>query len=149
MAAGALALVAACWGALDAWREERRVRERVDQARIESQATRAKAEAFEARSDPAQRLALQALLSAEAPPTRVVSDLAGLLPPDVRLESLRLVYGSRLQVEMRVSAKEAAAYDEFLGRLERSPAFSEVLPGDENRDGELHAVVRAVWQAGA
>jgi hypothetical protein len=92
-------------------------------------------------------LAAQALLTADAPPSRVVAELSRLMPADVRLENLRLVYGSRLQVEMRVSARAAGSYDVFIDRLERSPSFSEVLPGDENREGELRALVRAVWRA--
>ena len=70
--------------------------------------------------------------------------------PHVADYRLRLVYGGRLLLEMRVSARAAASYDLFLDRLARSPSFGEVLPGDENRQGEVHALVRAVWRgAGA
>jgi hypothetical protein len=134
------------WSAHAAWSEERRVAARLEQARHESQAAAARAQAFDARRDPSQVLAAQALLTADAPPARIVSELSTLMPGDVRLESLRLVYGSRLQLEMRVAARGAPAYDAFLERLERSPAFTEVLPGDENRQGELRATVRAFWR---
>jgi hypothetical protein len=126
------------------------VRARLEQARGESQAALARAKEFEARQDPSRLLASQALLTAEAPPSRIVSELSRVMPGDVRLEGLQLAYGSKLQLEMRVSARNAASYDMFLDRLERSPSFTEVLPGDENRQGELRAVVRAVWRgAGA
>jgi hypothetical protein len=136
------------WSAHGAWQDERRVRARLDQARQESQAASARAQAFDARVDPSLVLASQALLTADAPPGRVVSELSMLMPGEVRLESLRLVYGSRLQLEMRVAARDAPAYDAFLDRLERSPSFTEVLPGDENREGELQATVRAYWRGG-
>lgn len=143
--AGAVLLVSAAF-ALTAWREGRSVHARAQQARGESQAALTRAQSFETRRDAAQVLAAQALLTADAPPARVVSELARLMPGDVRLDDLRLVYGSRLQVEMRVSARVVGSYDLFLDRLERSPSFTEVLPGDENREGELRALVRAVWR---
>jgi hypothetical protein len=136
--------------AVGARRDAAQVAARLEQVRGESQATMARAQQFEARQDPSHLLASQALLTAEAPPSRIVSELSRVMPGDVRLEGLQLAYGSRLQVEMRVSARNAASYDAFLERLERSPSFTEVLPGDENRQGELRAVVRAVWRgAGA
>ncbi len=141
-----LVLLASAAFALTAWREGRAVHWRLQQARQDSQASLARAESFEGRRDAGQVLAAQALLTAEAPPSRVVSELARLMPGDVRLEDLRLTYGSRLQVEMRVSARVVGSYDLFLDRLERSPFFTEVLPGDENREGELRSLVRAVWR---
>jgi type II secretory pathway component PulL len=149
---GVAALVLAASGvhALGAWQESRRVQARVQQARGEAQAALTRAQAFESRRDAGQVLAAQAVLTADAPPSRVVAELSRLMPGDVKLDDLRLVYGSRLQVEMRVSARVVSSYDMFLDRLERSPSFTEVLPGDENREGELRAVVRAVWRgAGA
>jgi hypothetical protein len=147
--AGAV-LAASAWHALGEWRDARRVRASLQQARGQSQAAVGRAQAFDARRGPGHVLAAQALLTADAPPSRVVSELSRLMPGDVRLDGLRLAYGNRLQLEMRVSARTAAAYDEFIGRLERSAWFSDVLPGDENRQGELRAVVRAVWRgAGA
>jgi hypothetical protein len=141
-----LVLLASAAYAFGAWRDARAVRARLQQARGEAQATLARAQAFESRHDPGQLLAAQALLTADAPPSRVVAELSRLMPGDVRLEDLRLVYGSRLQLEMRVSARVVGSYDTFLERLERSPSFTDVLPGDENREGELRAVVRAVWR---
>lgn len=142
----ALALAASAYGAFDAWADARRVRGGLEQARRESESVLSRAQAFQSRNEPAQLLAAQALLTAEAPPVRIVSELALLMPGDVRLEGLRLAYGNRLQVEMRVAARAAGSYDLFLGRLEASPLFTDVLPGEENRDGELRALVRAVWR---
>ena len=150
LALGAAAFLVSGWSALAAQREAARVRASLDQARAETQAAQARAQGIDERGDPTRVIAAQALLSADAPPARVVSELAALLPGDVRLEGLRLVYGGRLLLEMRVSARAAASYDLFLDRLARSPSFGEVLPGDENRQGEVHALVRAVWRgAGA
>ena len=141
-----LVLLASAGYAFAAWRDSGQVRARLQQARGESQAALARAQAFDTRGDAGQLLAAQALLTADAPPSRVVAELSRLMPGDVKVSDLRLVYGSRLQVEMRVSAREAGSYDLFLDRLERSPLFSDVLPGDENRQGELRALVRAVWR---
>jgi hypothetical protein len=142
----AVALAASAAHALSEWRDGRRVRASLEQARRDSGAAVARAQAFEARRDPGHVLASQALLTSEAPPSRVVSELSRLMPGDVRLEGLRLVYGNRLNVELRVSARTAGSYDQFIDRLERSPSFTDVLPGDENREGELRAVVRAAWR---
>ena len=142
----ALAVLASAAYAFGAWRDAARVRARLEQARGESQAALARAQAFDVRGDVGQLMAAQALLTADAPPSRVVAELSRLMPGDVKLDDLRLTYGSRLQLEMRVSARVAGSYDLFLDRLERSPLFGDVLPGDENRQGEVRAVVRAVWR---
>ena len=148
LALGGAALLFSAWSAVSAWREGGRVRAGLDQARAEAQALQARAQGRVQQGLPV--LAAQALLTNDAPPSRIVSELAALMPGDVRLLSLRLVYGGRVELEMRVAAREAASYDLFLDRLARSPSFAEVLPGDENREGEVRAVVRAVWRgAGA
>lgn len=148
VAVAAAVLAGSAVRAAGARQDAAQVGSRLQQARAESQAALARAQEFEARQDPSHLLASQALLTAEAPPSRIVSELSRVMPGDVRLEGLQLAYGSKLQVEMRVSARNAASYDMFLDRLERSPSFTEVLPGDENRQGELRAVVRAVWRGG-
>lgn len=94
-----------------------------------------------------ERLAARARLTVEAPPHRVLSDLAALLPPDVRLAGLTLVYDGQLRVEAQVVARHAAAYDAFLDRLVASRRFSGVLPGPESREGELRASLRASYRA--
>jgi hypothetical protein len=46
-----------------------------------------------------------------------------------------------------VIARSAPAYDQFLDRLQRSPLFADVLPGDENRDGELRTSIQMTYRA--
>jgi hypothetical protein len=129
----------------DAWRDSRAVRARVVMVRAERDAAAARLRSLEAtvRRD---SMGNQAWLTVEAPPPRVVADLAELLPPEVRLEELSLKYGRSLEVDMRVSARRAAAYDLFLERLGASPRFGEVTPGDENRAGEVKAQVHAAYR---
>jgi len=90
----------------------------------------------------------QAEFTVEAPPPKIVADLSSLLPPDVRLLSLMLTYRDRLEVDARVSARKAEAYDELLVRLGRSPLFDDVVPGPESREGELLASVRMRYLGG-
>jgi len=94
-----------------------------------------------------EALVSQMVLTAAAPPPLVLSDLAATLPPDVRLQDLTLSYGGTLEVEMRVAARRAVAYDQFLSRLGESRRFENVVPGAENRDGEVLATVRATYRA--
>ena len=44
-------------------------------------------------------------------------------------------------MSMHVSAKGAGAYEAFLQRLEASPLFEEVVPGEEARDGGVTASI--------
>lgn len=90
----------------------------------------------------------QAEFTVAAPPPRVVADLSALLPPNVRLLSLTLTYRDRLEVDARVSARKAEAYDELLTRLGKSPLFEDVVPGPESRDDELLASVRMLYRGG-
>jgi hypothetical protein len=83
--------------------------------------------------------------SRSAPPATVVAAVAAVLPADARIERLAIDYGRTVTLEMLVVAREAAAWDRFLDRLERSPRFREVEPGPESRDGEVRSVVRARW----
>jgi hypothetical protein len=143
--AGALSFAVAAGLAWDAWRDVGQARGRVAALRAERDAVTARLRSLEAqvRRD---SIATQAWLTVEAPPPRIVADLAELLPPEVRLEALDLKYGSRLDVHMTVTARRASAYDLFLERLSSSPRFSDVVPGDENRAGEVHATVRAAYR---
>ena len=138
--AGVAALAVASWSAADAWTEHRGAAARLAQAREEVEAARARIRQLQGAGD---AVASQAALSAEAPPERVVAEIAALLPDDVRLESLTLSYGRELPVELRVAARDPAAFDLFLDRLQRSRAFADVLPGDEVRTGDMNAVIRA------
>lgn len=147
---GAATLAVAVYEAGDAWRDEQRVRASLEETRAAADGARARIQQLESHRGPEHALAGQALLTIDAPPPRVVAELSYLLPADVRLEGLSLEYGGRLEVEMRVAARHRGAYDSFLDRLEASPLFGDVLPGEENREGEVRAVVRAVYRgAGA
>jgi len=129
--------------------ERRDAQAAVDSLRSDLDAAQRQRTRLEARrKGEGERLASRARLTAEAPPHRVLSELAALLPPDVRLEDLSLVYGSELRVEALVVARRAAAYDILLERLVASPRFSEVNPGPESRDGELRSRVSARFQSG-
>ena len=74
-----------------------------------------------------------------------MADLAAVLPGDVRLERLSIDYARGGALEMHVVARDAAAWDRLLARLERAPEFREVEPGPETRDAEVRSVVRARW----
>ena len=50
---------------------------------------------------------------------------------------------------MQVSAKSGGAYEVFLQRLEASPLFEEVVPGEETRDGGVTASIACRYRGGA
>jgi hypothetical protein len=138
----AAGLVVLAWSASCAhgsWRDAREKRARVEEARRELTSTRERV-SLEAPSSTEAAFARQALLSLEATPPVVLAALAAVLPPD---------YGGVLQLRLQVVARDAAAYDLFLSRLEASPQFGSVSPGEENRDGEVRAVVTASWGSAA
>lgn len=87
--------------------------------------------------------------TAEAPPPKIVAELTALLPADVRLQSLDLDYRERLVLDLHVVARHAEAYDLFLARLAESKRFADVVPGPENRQGQIAASVRMSYGAGA
>ena len=98
---------------------------------------------------PTRLLSARALLTAEAPPPRVLADLEALLPGDVRLMALTLDYGERLDAGHAGSAaRQPASYDLFLQRLQQSPLFADVRPGEETRDGGVRAQVQAAYRGG-
>lgn len=143
----AAGLVALAWSgacAHGSWRDAREKRARVEEARRELTAVRERASS-EAPSSIEAAFSRQALLSIEATPPVVLAALASVLPPDVRLDGLALDYGGSLDLQLRVVARDASAYDLFLSRLEASPQFAAVTPGEENRDGEVRATVRASY----
>lgn len=149
LAAGLLAAFFAIW-------EAAVLRGSLTRARAELQTLRAEIASEEARvrKGAPREVGVRsgALLSARvfqsvgAPPSRVVAELAALLPADVRLTGLSLTYGEHLGLEMKVEARSAAAYDVFLDRVQRSPLLTDVLPGVENRDGPVSAVVKALYR---
>jgi len=144
---GLMTLALAGYATTSSWAALRRVRRDVAETRREASEAGARLQALETRREPGQGLTAQAIVSAEAPPPRVIADLAALMPADVRLEALILDYRERLGVELQVAARNAASYDIFLQNLESSPMFTDVLPGDETRGPELRASVRATYHS--
>jgi Tfp pilus assembly protein PilN len=134
--------------ARSAWAEQRRRAQAVEGLRREVGEARVRAQLLESQGGLEEGLAAQVLASSEAPPPRVLADLVGVLPREVRLDGFSLSYGPRLEVELQVVARSAAAYDTFLERLAASPVFRDVLPGPETREGELRASVRASYRRG-
>src|SRR6185295_13332114 len=146
LAVGGAAFLVSAYATADAWNGLQRARVRVDEARRDSDQTQARVRELEARREPAQAMAYQALLTAEAPPPRVLADLVALMPGDVRLDSVTLSYGDPLGVRVDVVSRNASSYDLFLDRLQRSPLFTDVLPGEENREGELRTSIQMTYR---
>jgi hypothetical protein len=146
LAVGAAALLAAAWAAGDALAAHRAARGSLERVRAEADVVSARVRALEAQRGPEGDFATQALLTADAPPPRVVAEVAALLPGDVRLESMSLSYGPALNLELQVLARRPASFDLFVDRLQESRAFSDVLPGDEDRRAEMRATVRARYR---
>lgn len=91
----------------------------------------------------------RALAASDAPPSRVLGDVATLLPEGVRLDGLDLTYGREVEVHLQVVARQAGDYDAFIERLTRSARFAGVEPGPERREGEVRVSVRAIYRAEA
>lgn len=81
-----------------------------------------------------------------ASPPRIVTELATLLPGDVRIERLDIEYQDAVRVTLHVLARRASSYDLFLSRLEESPRFRQVRGGEESREGELQVVIRVLYE---
>lgn len=118
------------------------------EARAASKEARARVAAARAAQDPGMlALAARARLSDVAAPPRVLADLQALLPPAVRLEQAVLAYTDHVELELRVVARSAGAYDTFLERLSQAPTFRVASTGPENREGEVRANVRLRYVA--
>ncbi|PYQ48891.1 MAG: hypothetical protein DMF78_20105 [Acidobacteria bacterium] len=143
---GLLTLVVAGYATGTSWADLKRARQHVVDVRRQSEAAQARLRALESRSAPTAALATQALLSEEAAPPRVLADLSGLMPADVKLESMSLTYGEAIAIQMQVSSRSAGSYDAFLQRLEGSPLFDDVVPGEETRDGGVSASITARYR---
>ena len=146
---GVLTLIFAGYATGTSWADFKRARQHVADVRRDTEAAQARLKTMEARSAPTAALATQALLSADAAPPRVLADLAALMPPDVKLDTLNLTYGEGVGMSMHVSAKGTGAYEAFLQRLESSPLFEEVVPGEETRDGGVSASIEMRYRGGA
>ena len=146
---GVLTLIFAGYATGTSWADFKRARQHVADVRRDTEAAQARLKTMEARSAPTAALATQALLSTDAAPPRVLADLAALMPPDVKLDTLNLTYGEGIRMSMHVSAKGTGAYEAFLQRLESSPLFEEVVPGEETRDGGVSASIEMRYRGGA
>ena len=146
---GVLTLIFAGYATGTSWADFKRARQHVDDVRRDTQAAQARLKTMEARSAPTAALATQALLSTDAAPPRVLADLAALMPPDLKLDSLSLSYGEGIAMSMHVSAKGAGAYEAFLQRLEASPLYEDVVPGEEARDGGVSASIEMRYRGAA
>jgi hypothetical protein len=132
---------------LSAHGEREAARARVAEVKREIDAARVRLRALDARGGAGEGPLSQALLTTEAPAARVLAEVAGILPPDVRLERMSLTYGRELALEMAVRARDPRAFDRLLERLDSSPLLRDVRPGAENREGEVRTTVRATWVA--
>ena len=146
LAAGSAALLLSAYATVNAWNGRQRARARVEETRRETQAAQSRVRELEAQREPAEAAAYQALLTVEAPPPSVLADLVALMPGDVRVDAVSLSYGEPLGVRVDVVARSAPAYDLFLDRLQRSPRFADVLPGEETREGELRTSIQMTYR---
>jgi len=131
--------------ALSAHAQREAARARVAEVKREIDAARIRLRALEAGGGSGEGALSQALLTTEAPATRVLAEVAAVLPPDVRLESITLTYGRELTLELSVVARDPRAFDRLLERLDSFPRLRDVRPGAENREGQVRTTVRATW----
>ncbi len=131
-------------GAWRARQEARQARARLTDVRREVDAASARLGALEARS----RGTTRPLPAAEAPPSRIVADVASVLPGDARLERLSIDYERGGTLEMQVVARDAASWDRLLDRLGRASWLRDLEPGPEAREAEVRSLVRARWAGG-
>jgi Tfp pilus assembly protein PilN len=141
---GLAALILAGGGAWRARQEARQAMARLAEVQREVEATSARLRVLDARA----REATPALPAAEAPPARIVADIASVLPGDARLERLSIDYARGGVLEMNVVARDAASWDRLLDRLERASWLREVQPGPEDREAEVRSLIRARWAGG-
>ncbi len=144
VAACALVAIAAAVQAYATREEARGAARRLAEVSREVDAARGRVQALEAR-----RAGEAGVLSpAQVPPALVVAEIAAALPGDVRLERLAIDYRRGGALEMLVVARDAAAWDRLLQRLEAAPRIREVEPGPEARAAEVRSLVRARWAEG-
>jgi hypothetical protein len=143
VAAGVIAAGVAGYQALGARAEASAAAARLADATREVTALKTRHAALEARAAAAG----ESLLAIDAPPSRIVADVATALPPDVRLERLSIDYQRGGALELLVVARDAAAWDLLLERLERAPRIRDVEPGPEAREAEVRSLVRARWSS--
>lgn len=148
LALGGIALAWSIYGAGSAWADFRRARASVDSVRHEIAAAEARIKELQAAAAGEGALGARAVWSVEAPPPRVIQALAEMLPAEVRLETVVLRYGAQLEVDVTLTARNAAEYDRFLRALESSAAFDRVVLGEETRTDAVRASIRARYHGG-
>lgn len=146
LAAGALALASALFLAQRASGTESRERGALERSRAELAQLERRAEALEAgRAGTDAQVAGRLRLTETAPPARVLSELASILPPGVRMQSLTLAYGADLAIDLELEARATRSYDLFVERAAASPFLRDVLPEPEQRDGDVRGGLSALW----
>ena len=148
VAVALLTLTFALWTAWVARREADVARDRLVAVRREVGSMEARLRSVSARGDSGGDLLARAAAAREAPPEGVVAALAGILPDDVRVERLSVSYDDTISLEIRLVARDAAAWDLALERLTEAPSFEKVTPGPERREGEIRTSVSARWRGG-
>jgi Tfp pilus assembly protein PilN len=147
LAVAAVVLLASVTSASRSWAEARSSSRYLDGLRAELQRERDRLRELESRRRAGASVMTSKLaLTAEAPPARVLAQLSGLLPPDVRLDSVGFTYGERLEIEAVAVARRPSSYDLLLERLSASPLFGEIQPGPEARQGEMRGSLRFVYK---
>jgi hypothetical protein len=146
LAAGVLALASAAVLARRASGTEGRERAALERARVELEQLRGRAAVLEAGRAGANALAAGRIrLTATAPPARVLTELAAMMPPGVRLQSLSLAYGAELTLDLQLEAQATRGYDLFLERAASSPLLRELVPDPELRGAEVRGGLTALW----
>jgi hypothetical protein len=141
-AACALVAIAAALQAYQAREQAQAARRRLAEVSREVDVARGRAQALESRA----RAARAGMLAPEdAPPARIVAEVASLLPDDVRLERIAIDYRHGGVLELLVVAHDARAWDRLLQQLEGASRIREVEPGPEARAAEVRSLVRARW----
>jgi hypothetical protein len=143
LAAGVIAAAVTTYQAVGARSEAAAAGARLAEVTREVASLKTRQAALEARAAASG----QALLAVDAPPSRIVADVAAALPRDVRLERLAIDYRRGGMLELMVVARDAAAWDLLLERLEKAPRIRDVEPGPEAREAEVRSLVRARWSA--
>ena len=132
---GVLTLILAGYATGTSWADFKRARQHVDDVRRDTEAAQARLKTMEARSAPTAALATQALLEhGRRPAARSSPRWRRCCPRTSSSTTLSLTYGDGIGMSMQVSrARAAAPTRPFLQRLEASPLFEEVVPGEEAR----------------
>ena len=138
---------------------QRSLSARAVEAERDAQRLRSEAAVIRSRIDPKQ-LAVVASQAREANAiidqrtfswTELFETFEATLPPDVRITSVqpRLDQSGTFYVGMTVEARRAEDVDAFVEALEKTGAFHDVLPNEEqpNDEGLLEAVIDGVYVA--